>query len=464
MSRASVAIEIAERIHRLRYEDLPAATVAQAKRLILDTLVVAGAGADADGGEGLRAMALAEGGRGDSTIWGTQERVPATAATLVNTYAGAALDFDSLHQSVHPDSIALAAALAVGEREHADGRAVITAFVAGSELICRLARASVGPSKGWTYTAVYGVFGAAAIAAKLGGLDATAMANSFGLALSLAAGSQQTNVEQVLAKRLQPALAARNGVFAAALSSAGISAPAQVFEGRFGLWSLYQPADREALLDGFGSRFVIEETGLKKYPICACSHAAVDSLVHIVRLVRERGLAVGDIARIEARISPFMDRLVGGAFEPETDPQVVAQFSLRYALAAMLLRGRIGIAEIQPAAVRDPAIRAITDRITVTIDPANSGELAPATLIVRLRDGTEIRHTQPGMPGDFENPLGDAEFRAKLEDCARWGTPPSGSERLAVLEQAVDRIESCADVNDFVEQLRIPQSRRSESP
>jgi 2-methylcitrate dehydratase PrpD len=161
-------------------------------------------------------------------------------------------------------------------------------------------------------------------------------------------------------------------------------------------------------------------------------------------------LRVDDIAQIEARISPFMDRLVGGAFEPQTNPQVVAQFSLRYALAAILLRGRIGIAEIQPDAVRDPAIRSIAERITLSIDPANTAELAPATLIVRLRDGREIRHTETGMPGDFQNPLGDAEFAAKLEDCARWGDSPPGSQWLSAIGQAVGRIEEQPDIDTFI--------------
>jgi hypothetical protein len=88
VSRAGVAFEIAERIHRLRYEDLPDEIVAHAKRLILDTLVVARAGGDADGTASLRAMVMAEAGHGESTVWGTGERVPAQSAALVNAYSG----------------------------------------------------------------------------------------------------------------------------------------------------------------------------------------------------------------------------------------------------------------------------------------------------------------------------------------------------------------------------------------
>jgi 2-methylcitrate dehydratase PrpD len=117
------------------------------------------------------------------------------------------------------------------------------------------------------------------------------------------------------------------------------------------------------------------------------------------------------------------------------------------------LRGRIGIAEIQPDVVRDPAIKSITDRITLTIDPANTGELAPATLIVLLRDGSEIRHTEARMPGDFDNPLGAEEFNAKLEDCARWRVSALGMERLAAVEHAMETIGDCADINDFVDGL-----------
>src|SRR3546814_2809427 len=99
--------------------------------------------------------------------------------------SAAALDYDSVYEigSVHPDIVALPAAWAVAERQHATGKDFITALIVGCDLICRLGRATLRNS-GWFYTSVHGVFGAAAAASKLLGLDATATRDAFGLALS----------------------------------------------------------------------------------------------------------------------------------------------------------------------------------------------------------------------------------------------------------------------------------------
>jgi 2-methylcitrate dehydratase PrpD len=299
-----------------------------------------------------------------------------------------------------------------------------------------------GPQKGWTIGAVLGVFGAAAGAALLLGLDADRTAHALGIALSMAAGSQQTNVEQVLTKRLQPGLAARAGVQSALLAGVGITAPAQAFEGRFGLWSLYFPADPGALLADWGSRFTLMRTGLKRYPVCACSHAAIDALQLVLT---QDDVDPRNIVDVEAVISPFMDRLVGGAFDPSSNPQVTAQFCLRYALAAILLRGDLGLSDLEEQAVRDPAIAALIPRIRLRIDPANTAELAPATVKVTLGSGRTVGRTVADMPGSASAPLLPEQRAAKYAGClARAASVPPGGP--AALESVLARLESAADM------------------
>src|SRR6188474_297528 len=101
---------------------------------------------------------------------------------------------------------------------------------------------------------ISGPFAAAATAAKLLKLDATATRHALGIALSQAAGTQQSNIEQALTKRLQGALSARSGVFSAQLAQRGITAPREAIEGKFGLFALYQEGNPLKILDGLGSR------------------------------------------------------------------------------------------------------------------------------------------------------------------------------------------------------------------
>src|ERR1700729_747708 len=100
---------------RLGFEDLPEAVVAQSKRLLLDTLAVAWAGAGAQGVDAVSRFVIGQGGRPDSRIWGRDERVPAPAAAWINGLCASALDFDSVHDeaTMHPDIVMVPALLAL---------------------------------------------------------------------------------------------------------------------------------------------------------------------------------------------------------------------------------------------------------------------------------------------------------------------------------------------------------------
>ena len=232
----SISQTIARHVVGCDYSALPASSVRAAKMLMLDTLAVAWSGTSAPGAPEARALLVDEGGRADSTVWGFGGKLPATSATFINSISGAALDYDGV-DCVHGAVVALPAALALAEREHASGREFLAAYVIGSDLCSRFGGVITGAHKGWYTTSIYGAFGAAATAAKLLGLDATATCDALGLCLSQAAGTQQPNIEQSLSKRLQPAFAARAGVFSALLAQKGISAPREAIEGRFGMFA-----------------------------------------------------------------------------------------------------------------------------------------------------------------------------------------------------------------------------------
>ena len=78
------------------------------------------------------------------------------------------------------------------------GRAVLTAFILGVEVECRIGNA-VSPghyARGWHITSTCGVFGAAAACAKLLGLSADGIANAIGIAASQSAGHRRKSSER----------------------------------------------------------------------------------------------------------------------------------------------------------------------------------------------------------------------------------------------------------------------------
>lgn len=440
----SVSQRIAAHVAGLDYGSLPASAVAASKKLMLDTLACAWAGRDAPGAPEAHGLVAADGGTPESTVWGYGGKLPAASTAFLNSLFGAALDYDAVN-TVHADVCVLPAALAVAERQRASGRDFLVAYALGADLASRLGGSITGQHKGWFTTSIYGVFGATAAAAYLLKLDETAIAHAFGIALSQASGTQQANIEQALTKRLQSAFAARAGVFSAMLASRGVTAPREAFEGKFGLFQLYQEGNPLKVLDGLGQSYALEQTNLKKYPTCACSHAALDAAFS---LIREYDLKPEDVSSIEVVHSPLMHRLVGAPFDPSRNPQVTAQFSVRYALASALMRRRVAIDDIQEAAVLDPAIRDITRRIDVVVDENNKSSRAPATVSMQTRHG-KLSRTMHEFPWSADAPPSDEELAGKVDACFGYGTDALAPAARKTLVARVRRIEEMDDMSGF---------------
>lgn len=441
----TISERVAQHVAALEYDALPASVIDVSKKLMLDTLAVAWGGRDAPGAPESHALLTADGGKQESTIWGYGGKLPASGAAFLNSLFGAALDYDAVN-NVHADVVALPAALAVAERQHASGKEFLTAYVLGADLACRLGGAITGPHKGWFTTSIYGVFGAAAAAARLLGLKPEAIAHSFGIALSQAAGTQQANVEQALTKRLQSAFAARAGVFSALLAARGVTAPRLALEGKFGLYQLYQEGNPLKVLDGLGRQFEQEKTNVKKYPTCACGHAALDAAFD---LIRRYDLKPEDVTAVEVTHSPLMHRLVGAPFDPTTNPQVTGQFSVQYSIAAALLRRRVSVEDIQDAAVLDPKIKEIARRIAIVVDETSKATRAPATVAMETRKHGRIACTVDHFPWSEASPATEVDLDAKVDACLAYGPKPLAASRRKLLIDRVRNIESVQDMSSF---------------
>jgi len=406
----------------LQYEALPAKVRTKAQALIEDLLLVSVAGRAQASTRKLSDALI--GAPGACQVWfdeacgladgrGRRALAPADAA-FANTLSAAALDYDSLNGAVHADLVTLPAAWAMAEHCQRSPRQMLTAYVAASELVSRLSRSAQGPSRGWSPTSLYGGMGAALASGLLLELSLDQLVHALGLAAVQASGTQQANVEPTLAKRLQPALAVRTGMQAALLAQAGATAPQQALEGRFGIRALYQAGEDQAVLDGWGECWQLLDTAIKAFAVCACGHASIQALLDLHERVP---FSLEQVATVTATISPFMQRLVGGAFDPSADLQVLAQFNLRYQLAAVLLRGRLSLDDLRPEAVLDPRITELLPRIELHVDAHNAAELAPASVRVELADGRVLEQTCTALPGSPEAPLGDAQRQAKAAEC-----------------------------------------------
>ncbi|HEY2904597.1 MAG TPA: MmgE/PrpD family protein, partial [Vicinamibacterales bacterium] len=210
----------------------PAAARARAAAAVLDTIGVALAGASEPAAQIVRATIAADGG-GACVVMGARDGASAANAALANGTAAHALDFDDMCfvSLAHPSAPLVAAAIAAAEHAHASGRMVLDAYVVGFEIEARL-----GPilnprhyQRGWHCTSTIGTIGAAAAASRVLGLDAAKTAHALSIAASEASGLKENFGSMV--KPLHAGLAARNGVLAALLAQAGMTASAAAIDG-----------------------------------------------------------------------------------------------------------------------------------------------------------------------------------------------------------------------------------------
>ena len=409
----------------LRHEDIPKSVLDLAKLLILDAL---GCGLAATGYDFARATlagARALGGEGTCAVIGSAARLPLRDAALVNGVLLHGLDFDDSNflGILHPTVACLPAALGVGQMCGASGRAMLTAYVAGMETAIRVGAAARGifHHVGFHATGLVAHFSSAVVAGRLMGLDAAALVSAQGITASTSAAVQVFLEEGAWTKRLHPAWGAVAGITAAALAQHGFVGPTRAYEGRFGFFEAHAQAhlpkvDCARLTDGLGSEWTMLQTAVKPYPACHFAHGCAEAAI---LLHRRLGLREADIARVVAAIPgptlPIIAEPAARKCRPANDYD--AKFSAQFITATGLLRGRFGLAELTPEALRDPEILALAAKVECVADPDtaypdyNSGGVSVTT--TRGATHREYIRVNLGM-GDRAMPAADivAKFRA----------------------------------------------------
>src|SRR2546426_2798711 len=373
----AVLVTLAEQLGRevvaIRDGSLPPDVVVRALDLLRDHLGVALGGASEESSVVLRRGLAALGLRGDATVLGTAERLPAPQAALANGAAAHALEMDDTHQggSIHLGATVLPAALAAAELGGTSGERVLRAAVAGYDVAARLAMA-LGPAahyrRGFHPTAPPGPLRAAAAAGAVLGLDAAAITAALGIAGSQAAGSMEFLADGSWTKRFQTGWAACAGLHPPAPAQAGLPGPATLPHGRFGFLHAYSDGATTAPLAA-REGYELMRTSVKPHACCRHMQGAIDA-----------GLALPAAHRIEPdQVERVEGGMLAAGFPIVCEPAdakrrpasvVEAQFSLPFGIAVALARGAASPAEFSPACLRDPTVGGLMERVVGVRDPA----------------------------------------------------------------------------------------------
>jgi len=389
-------------------------------------------------------------GAASATIIGHPERRDALCASFLNAVSANLLDFDDTHPEtiIHPAAPVAAPVLALAERGRRSGRDVLTAFILGVDVECRIGNA-VSPrhyARGWHITATCGIFGAAAASAKLLALPAEGIANALGIAASLSAG----NVENLpsAAKNVGVGNSARNGLFAALLAQEGYDAAPRAIEGTFG-WArtMGDQPDLARLLDGLGQTWEIAKNTYKPYPAGIVFHSVIDACL----VLRDRiGQRVDQIESVTVQGSALLLARGDRPVNNERDARV----SIHHCVACGLLIGTAGVAEFASDFVVRPDVLRLRQKVRAEHDGGMPDGAARVTL--RLSSGDVLTETVISPRGSLAAPLEDRDIEAKLRDCTRIGR--SGWDADRVIE-AVWRLDAFADVADLMQRLRTPSDQ-----
>ncbi|GBE44146.1 MmgE/PrpD family protein [bacterium BMS3Bbin10] len=449
---AGIAERLGAWVSGLSLSHVPEAALHVARRCIIDTSAVAIAGSRTGVAERLRAHVSGQYGSGACTLLGTAHSASALGAALANGTAAHALDFDDTSYAgvLHGSTIVLPAVLAAAQQADIAGGQFLEAFIAGSEAAYALGLTLTDTHymRGWWATGTLGAIGAAAGAAKAGGLDADATARAIALAALGAHGMVAmlgTDAKPILAGQ-----AARLGVESALLAAQGHSAPLQVFEDPRGLLALMNEGRADAAgLEELGQTWRLMEPGIaiKRHPVCSAAQAAMELTG---TLIAENKLDREHIASVRCEV-PRLVKISLVHDTPATPAQ--AQFSMPFAIGCILAYGALGPGQISAESLADARLRAAMERVEMAeAEDLNGEEYQPrypecARVTLVTREGREVSGFLGAPAGMPENPLSDEALSEKFRDCCDFaGWPRERCETLLSALWSIERADSVSGI------------------
>jgi 2-methylcitrate dehydratase PrpD len=423
---------------QLTYDGIPVSVRERAKHLLLDSVGIALASTTYQFAS-ISLSALEELGGGESPVIGIGRRLAMRDAVLMNGILVHGLDFDDTHSRgiVHATASGFPCALALADRERADGRTLLTAYIAAMETSTRLGAVAKGGFHqiGFHPTGLVGAFGCTLAAARILGLDPERATMAQGIVLSMASGSLEFLEDGAWTKRMHPGWAGVAAITAATLAKHGFIGPRGAYEGRFGLYASHlgselEPAALGLATEELGRSWQIDEVALKPIPACHFAHAAADAAI---ALHNKHGLPANAIRRVRVLMPRETVTTVCEPVANKRNPanSYDAQFSIPYIVATALLKGRFTLAELEDQALEDPAVLSLAARVDYELDPNSTfPRHYTGEVVVETEDGHSLRHREAMNRGCADRPLSNDEVVAKFFENAERAVARACAQRI----------------------------------
>ncbi len=359
----SLTADIGRFVADLKFQDVPAEILPIVRNAFTDTVAVIMVGIDEPVADIVRMTLVEPSGVAEARACLSTHVVSAPGAALLGGAIAHCLDYDDQSLSAHPSSMLVPAILAEGEALGSTGEELVTAYVAGYEVLSELWRRDRNlHSKGWHPTSVFGVMAVAAAGSVLHRLTADQTSTALAIAASHAGGIFANFGS--MTKGYHAGMAARNGLESARLAKAGLSAGADTIENKQGFLMAFSPGgkpDRDAPIKLGQDWYLPKHRPVTKlHPTCTFMHR---SFIATRDMLQERPLPADDIASVEVKMGRGQVTVL--VYDrPQT--RYEAEFSGQYAIAAAVLLGRMGVPELADEVVQRADMQAFFPKVSLT--------------------------------------------------------------------------------------------------
>lgn len=393
------------------------------------------------------------GGNASSRVLLGKARATVSQATLIGVGAAHALDYDDYAFSNHVSALLVPAILAEAERSGGSGRAMVAAYLAGFEVWGTLMKREPDHlhSKGWHPTGVFGAIGVAAAIARLRQLDAQHCRHALGLAAAAGGGVMDNFGTQ--AKAYQGARAAEAGVTCVELALAGVDAGPHAIDGDGGLLAALSPrghVDRDSPASALGRDWIAaaDSLNIKRHPTVGASQRLIDAAIQVHD---DHAPPVDEIAEVVARVSE-KHAAVMRFHRPTT--ALEAKFSVEFGIAAGLIEGQVGLAQLDDGFVMRDDVQALLARVRIETAPDDDPDypvgLIADSLTVHLADRRVIA-SEPvhRFRGHGQNPMNTDELREKFTHCVAPGFGRAAAHELWHIVRRLPALRGAAELPEL---------------
>jgi len=404
----------------LTFETIPEKVIKKTKDLILDTLGICIASSKMDFGKAALGLIAGWGGVPESSLIGSEAKVPAQNAAFANGVLGHGQDYDDTHTEsvVHPSACLVPVALSVGEKTGASGRDILTALVSGLEVMIRIGMPALNKFhlRGFHTTSICGTFASALVTAKLMGMGREKMVEALGISGSFTSGLLECIPSGSWAKRLHAGWAGLCGIVAAELANTGYTGPKTVFEGKLGVYNSFlrsESLDLDVVFKGLGMNWETLNVRPKLYPCCHYLQSYLDC-VSFMR--KEYRLHPNDIAKIDCKVAQGAVNIICEPWEKKISPKTAydARFSLPFAVSLMLAKGKAGVEEFSERYLEDGMIKKLMAMVGYEVEPFFQVKDMPGYVVMKLKNGDKLDYRIEQVRGDALHPIQREEILDKF--------------------------------------------------